>query len=1502
VGGIYRSPLRVYLVLGLLSLIGVWSAFQLPISLFPNSSKPQVSMCINTNLSPDAFLSTYGTWIEEQLRAIRRDSLQVEKVSASYRPKDACYDIDFKWGGDPSQALREVEAVSNAVQGRLPQESRDRVSVFTNRENGGFLALSFYSSKRSLTELYNTLEPVLTPKVSRVQDAQDVFLFNPQQRQLLIELKPEQLAALQLFPNDIASAVLRALDSYGGGSLTVDSTNLRIEFPRPVKTLDDFKLIQVPTSSGRAVTLGEIAHLDLTVPLDSTRIFKTSGMSSVILMAFPKPGGNVKSMAEDVMKAVKETMPSLPSDIQYSSLVDPSEFIRSAVTNVTHEVGLSAFLAVVILFLFVGNLKNVVTAAIEIPLSIVLAFILMKLTGMNLNLISLGGLALSAGMNVDASVVVMENIFRHFEARHGQNHDQKLSFEERLQVIITAVREVQFSVIASTIASLVVFIPLAFTSELSNAILGDLAKAVVFSHGFSAVVALVLVPTIRLQMMKDGAKAEAPSLFEKPLTWIEQSYARSLGWFLERASVKLAAYAGLSVLLALLIGFVIPRLPKEIIGKPDTDWLILGISTNGNTVVRQMEAQTEAVENELLTKFGDKILYTFTQIQRPNNSNIMFRLRDKRDMTEILKGVEETFTNTPLTSYWSDSWNPAELPLPDPADFEVSIRGSDNKAMAETARDIYNELQEKKLFSRVRVNPNAWADKSVIVRPKMEQWQLLANQGVPISIASLADLTRTATVGRPVIKTEIENETMDVFMRFSENYVVSPEDLAALPIGVGSRIVPLKALAEVTREEGDLPVFRENGRRLFSLQARVKKDELSQKDSIVASAAEVVTHWPNRKMPQAASEAGPNLEKSEPKQVPTLQIEDSQKELHDALKQLVTAVSLSIVLIFLTMVFQFGSLVNSLLVLVAVPLGFVGVILSLWLFRSTLSLNSMLGVILLNGLAVANSIILVDFLQRAVKAGQSPKQAAVDVARTRLRPILMTSMTTGLGMLPVALGLGEGGKILQPLGIAVAGGLGFSMITTLFVVPALQVSWLEFREKRSPSAIPAAASIVASLLFALCLPWNANAQGMSSAKSGAEAKAKDAFLVKPQLESAEGLSFADAWTQILDRSLRLETQKLEVETSSARRLQTIGGFLPSVALKGTESTSGEPFSGPRRSASVEANLNVFRSGGDLASLSAASKDLASAKYRLESERQAAQLDAAAALFTVIARTQQTRIYETIVKLKTESFRVARERFASGLLPQQEVDKVAVELENAKARAIDAGTSEADARARLKALLGQDTIAIVWPWKQNLIADPRLEETEFKLEARPDWQAAHATTDAESARKRAALARFFPSLDLSLSYGNADLTDPSRRDWAAMATLSIPLFERLTSFAGYKIQSQALKVAQVREESVTREAGPEVEASRLSFRAARTSALARDKTAKLSEKLFDDNFQRFRLGRATVNELAFDQNRLFESELLAVDGWLSAHTAFVRLCHALGHQMTASGSCVQSPAR
>lgn len=1034
---LYGSPLRVYIILLAFSAVGIWSGLSLPVSLYPNSSKPLIGACIGYDMSADSFFRTYGKDLENQLQNMNTPEIKVERMTATYEANQVCYKTEFTWGSNDRMAMRETRNVIFAASGAMPYTSRQRIWFNTSGENKGFLAVSFFSNKRSLTEIYKIIDPILSPLFAKVPDAENIGIYNPQQTQILVELKPEAIAASGVMPTELANSIRSSLEGFGAGSVTVGTNGLRIAFPQSVTNLSEMKQISVMVKDGRRLLLGDLARIDFAMPVDTSQIFKTSGASSVILWADPKSGGNIKNMAEDVLRLIESKRKQLPEDIQYKALVDPSEFIRSAVGNVSKEVGVAAFLAVLILFLFVGNLKNVITAAIEIPLSMVLAFIMMKISGMNLNLISLGGLALSAGMNVDASVVVMENIFRHFE-----NIKSDISFEARLSIVIEAVSEVKFSVIASTIASLVVFLPLAFTSDLSYAVLGDLAKAVVFSHGFSAIVALILVPTIRLQLMSRGAFHDKPSLLDSSLRKLENLYARSLQLFLEKTRLKNLVYASLVVVLALLIVFVIPRLDKEIIGKPDTDWLMLGMSTRGNTLTKQMESQTEMVESELLKKLGDHISYTFTQINGTNNSFIMARLKDKSEINSLWKKFEEAFPNTPFNQFWVSSWNPAELPIPNPPDLKVSIRGEDAENMRMLARDISDELQEKKIWPNVNNEPAAGARENIVARVRPDQMALLSSSFMKFSKSSLADLLRIATSGMRIWEMEMLGNNYNIYMRFPENYFDSVEAVASLPINIGNRIVPLTAIAEVKRELAPPILFREDGHQVYYISAKQMKGDEKKAPESVKRSTELLQNW---------WQTHSNLAENER---PQFIVEDAQKELNLALKQLGIATSLSILLIFITMVFQFGDVVNSLLVLVAIPLGFIGVLISLFVFHSTLSLNSLLGVILLNGISVANSIILVDFLNQEVKKGVAPKLAAPSVGKRRLRPILMTSLTTALGMLPLALGIGEGGKILQPLGIAVVGGLGFSLAMTLFIVPALQVSYLEWKAKRKDGDSP----------------------------------------------------------------------------------------------------------------------------------------------------------------------------------------------------------------------------------------------------------------------------------------------------------------------------------------------------------------------------------------------------------------------------------------------------------------
>ena len=297
---------------------------------------------------------------------------------------------------------------------------------------------------------------------------------------------------------------------------------------------------------------------------------------------------------------------------------------------------------------------------------------------------------------------------------------------------------------------------------------------------------------------------------------------------------------------------------------------------------------------------------------------------------------------------------------------------------------------------------------------------------------------RTQTSGRYLEDYPFGDKSYSVSIGIAGDPAHSMDEIGSWSVPFGGKIVPLKALADIKKVPRPPLIRRVNDREVNFVYGKLPKLSRSEAPERRIQATEVVNTW--RKDYEARN---PKADER-----PKVEIEDGEQEITDAITQLSFAIGWSIVLIFLTMVIQFGSLVEPLIVLAAIPLGFVGVLASLFVFQSSLSLNSALGVILLNGIAVANSIILVDFTKKLVAEGLQPTAAATQAARARLRPILITSLTTVLGMLPIACGLGEGGKVLQPLGIAVAGGLWVSMLLTLFAVPALHVAYLNASQRR----------------------------------------------------------------------------------------------------------------------------------------------------------------------------------------------------------------------------------------------------------------------------------------------------------------------------------------------------------------------------------------------------------------------------------------------------------------------
>jgi multidrug efflux pump subunit AcrB len=1022
---IFSYPLRVYAAFLLLIALGLWCYLQLPVALFPNSSKPLIWVNVPYGMLPwEAFLHRYGTALESDLRHLHNEWCTPERVKSSYEGETLHLKIDFHWGDDATICLKEVNQVLANHKASWPDDIRSGAYAWINQGNTGFLFGSFHSSTRSAQEVFDALYGVLQPKLTQIEEAHKPSLYNPDEKQIVIALKPLEMAAYRLLPRDVYEEVKKALKNFGAGT---QRSGYAVEVGN--KEVGIATLAAIPFGRDQHILLAEIADIKEAVTADNQQLLKINGQSAVGLHVVPAPGRNIKAMSDKVLAAVKETLESgsVPSDISFALTIDPSQVISAATNNVLKEVWLCSLIAVIVLFIFIGSIAGTFTALMEIPTSILLSFILMKLTGVELNLISLGGLALSVGMNVDASIVVIDQLSKKLS---GADLSHK-SLPQLAALVSAAVGEVAMPVFIATCTSLLVFVPLVFTSDLTYALLGDLAKAVIYSHGISLVIALLLVPTIRVHLASRGvsfADTHAVPLVGRALQGIYRAYAVSVSYFIARG--KLVALSLLVVTFAIVAAsFFIPsQLKQEIIGQPDT--MIIGAWVEGKnlTHMRQMEDKVAEFEREIKERFPDKLAFTFSQFNSLEGAFVALQLKQKSDYRQLFADLEDLYKGRLDLQVSLFPWNPSELPIPNPPDWRVDISALNDKATVEAMESLRVGLRNSGVVDDIALNVPSEATKKLLLVPYPEIMGAIKKAGYALEASDLADIVNLSHRSVEIARIPIGDRVKLISAIYPQREVDTVEEISGVPVAVGERIVPLEALASAEMVEVSGGYERINGEKAFYIQGRLSEKEKLKESALMASLKAEVEKF-------AATMPGVRVSWVNPK-----------VELDTALHELVVAIAISLLLIFLVLLLQFGEAVHVLIVMLAIPFGFLGVLLSLWLFGSSLSLNSALGLILLNGITVANSILLVEMILRLVRHGKSPEEAIALTARARIRPILMTSLITIFGMLPLALGYGEGGRVLQPLGIAVCGGLWVSLVFTLYLIPALELWYLRRRK------------------------------------------------------------------------------------------------------------------------------------------------------------------------------------------------------------------------------------------------------------------------------------------------------------------------------------------------------------------------------------------------------------------------------------------------------------------------
>ncbi len=1020
---IFGKKTGVILLIVLLCAVGALLATRLPIQLYPQTQRPRVRARINhTGVSAVDFAEEYADSIESRLLAVDG----VDLLEVRYENDRSAFSMTFDWKSDPEQAKSDVDAAMSSISGLLPSDYRNNYRVgFFSGENAGYLVLGITSGTISPEELYSILDTTVSPMMNRIEDAESVDIYRVEDLDVEVTLRQPDMLAYALTIRDVEDALLAGYRPESVGTLGHGNTEYSVRFQRGIDSIFDVGRIVIAQRGNVSIRLQDVADISLNYVLPS-RSFIMNGSRGIRITAAPIDGGNVRTMSEDIVAVLEEARVEgvLPGDTVFELYVDPAEYINRSIRNVINAALLGASLAMLVVLLGLGELRNTLLIGISLPVTLILSFILMYLFKVSLNLISLGGIALAVGMVIDSSIVVIENIHR-FRREEGEVRENK----QLQSLIIRAVKQVRAPVIASTLTSVLVFLPISFTAPLTNAILGDQARSVVFALLISMAVALTLIPLVaylfyrvkagRPLAHRRGGERQGKGLERLSLPvmgWLKNLYKRMLrALILRKWAVSLFMIFSFA-LLAFAVIKVLPLIPKEIICPPSSDRIIVffrsSVITDRETVIEQV---IPSMDQRIKDTVGEYLVSTYADVS--GRFNLYFvNLTSARVADAVMAALQKAFVSDNTWYYNVMMWDPAQLPLPRTMDLQISVHGDDpaeSVAILERVRDLVNAMD---LYGWAFTNPDTNFSDELTMTARSE----VIDGFNGFSERSLLALIRKILSGTTAVEFEEDGRTVAVAASYPEAQIEGREKLENFLIPYMNSTVPLKHFFDFRETTGVSGMASEDGERIFRLYARMPPGTAATRR---AEYEQLVQEKLGEELVLPAGYS--------------LTFENPQEELDSAIRSLFIALAASVALIYLLLAFQFNSLRIPLVILVTVPLGFIGVVLSLYLFKSTLSLNSMLGTILLGGIVVNNAIIMIDFYLKILPDHTDRIAALVETAGLRFTPIVITMLTTVFGMLPIAVGMGEGSNIIQPLGIAVSGGLLISTLFTLFMVPSI---------------------------------------------------------------------------------------------------------------------------------------------------------------------------------------------------------------------------------------------------------------------------------------------------------------------------------------------------------------------------------------------------------------------------------------------------------------------------------
>ncbi len=1044
-----NRPITIIMIFTAIVLLGLISWGRLPQELFPSITYPQITVVtVYENAAPEEIESLITKNIEEAIGTVNN----VKRISSVSKEGLSLVMVEFNWGTNMDFAALNVREKIDLIKEKLPRESQEPIVMKYNPFDLPIMNLAVTGPMPPL-ELRELCRKYIKDAIEKVEGVASATISGGDEREILVEIDQARLRASQIPIISVVDSLRTANINYPAGTIKesfyeylirtmgefqkveeIQETPTALDLPEEeAKTLEEKE--KKEKQGRRLVYLRDIAKVGDTIK-EKTSISRYNGKDSISLVIRKQSGTNTLSVVKGVKREITKLLTEkLPKGINIQLTYDQSRFIQEAIGNLRDAGVQGGLLSFLVLFLFLWELKSALIITAAIPICVTATATLMYFTNINLNMMSLGGLAMGVGMVVDNANIVIENIFRY---RHLGK-----TFKE---AIIAGAEEMVPAIMGSTLTNIVVFLPFVFVIGIIGQIFKQLSFTISFSLLTSIIVAISLVPVL---ILFGGASGREQKVIER----VQVTTNKYTSLFKERLSVLLerkGLIIGIILMLFILSIIMLVTHEKKFLPKVDQRQFVIKVDLAPGTRLEITDGVVKKIERLLLkipeTKditvnigsTGERTSNEETSLQTlgSHQAQIMVNLKKKAKKFNVLRSTDEAIQYL-KTNLEKEDLEGAGIEyiaqetsfgtaLEQGAPIAIDIKGADLNKLIDISSSIQSQVNKVKGIYGIKSNMPAPSPETKlhILKDKASLYGL--------SVRDIAVTAQVALKGYVATKFKEKEAQEDVDIRVR----LRPEDRSSLgnlrrllihsPLGMD---ISLSEVAYLTKGKGPTEIKRVDQQRSVILTANTYERDFRQGIS---------------KIDKIISSMRTNI----PKEY-SLELVGEQQRIKESFSSLAFALALAFILVYMLMAAEFESLWQPFLIMFTIPLSLIGVAFSLFITRTPLSAVVYLGIIMLAGIAVNNGIVLIEFVNTLRKKGYTPFEAITEASKTRLRPILMTSLTAILGLLPLALGIGEGAELQAPLAITVMGGLTSATFLTLVFIPALYLTVAERFERKT---------------------------------------------------------------------------------------------------------------------------------------------------------------------------------------------------------------------------------------------------------------------------------------------------------------------------------------------------------------------------------------------------------------------------------------------------------------------